>query len=230
MVNPRRIPRLLQIHPKIDDVHDHLDVAKRLKGPSHHPKTEEWLPLPGDECGNDGVKGTLAWGVCVVVPLFEGVGGSSIMKDKPHPIGDDPGSKGGSDALDEGDHIPFPICYRQIDRISLLERGVAGTIIDTSLGIGDQLPSLFGIGLRNQVLNRQAVEGGIGIELRTIFISQFLGLDKVVQMLPAPEAKFSQIVRLEKVEHLENRDPLPVRGKLPDIIAPVVGRDRVDPV
>ena len=51
-----------------------------------------------------------------------------------------------------------------------------------------------------------------------------------MQRLGRAEAHRLQVVRLQQVEHLEHRDPLPVRRQLPDIIAAIVRRDRLDPL
>ncbi len=52
-----RIQCRLRIEPEIHQVHHHLHMPLRLHVAAHHPKRPKRLPTPGEEPGNDGVKG-----------------------------------------------------------------------------------------------------------------------------------------------------------------------------
>ena len=103
-----------------------------------------------------------------------------------------------------------------------------GTSIGGRLQV-DQLGPLCGILLRDQLRDRQLAERRIGVELGPIGKGQLLGLDEQVKPLGTAGAHPADIVRLDQVEHLQGGDALAVGRQFPDVVAAVVGRDRLDP-
>ena len=73
------------------------------------------------------------------------------------------------------------------------------------------------------------VECRVGIELRSVFKREFLRFDKSVNMISAAKSEHSKVERLQYVEDLQCRYPLPVGWQLPNVEASVVGRYGFDP-
>ena len=88
----------------------------------------------------------------------------------------------------------------------------------------------LGVILGDQLLDGLLAEGGIGIELGPVGKGQFLGFHEQVQMLGAIVPERSQVMLLENVQHLKGGDSLTVRRQFPDVVAAIIGADRLDPV
>ena len=55
-----RIARLLEVHPEVDVVDQHLHLSLRLHGPAHDPESHPGLAVLHHESRDDGVERPLA--------------------------------------------------------------------------------------------------------------------------------------------------------------------------
>src|SRR6476620_7415044 len=90
--------------------------------------------------------------------------------------------------------------------------------------------TLLSVLCRNELSNGWIIKRRIGIKPRTIFERELLGFNQIMQMIRATEAGAAKVETLKDLKHLQNRDALPVRWRLPHVVAPVVHAYGLDPL
>ena len=230
MKNPGGVPRFLEIHVEVDEVEKNLDVGLGLGGASHDPEAHVGLSVPGDEGGDDGVKGTLPRGVRVEVTLFEGEQLPSVLETEPEAVGAETRAHAPVVALDQGHHVAVGVGHGEIDGVALLQGGVPRLVAPGRATGIDELSSLRGVGFGDQLGHGDGVEVRVGVELRPVLEGQLLRLQEPVNMLHAPETGPPQIEPLQDVEDLKRSDPLAVGRQLPQLVSAIRGGNGLHPL
>src|SRR5690625_7687896 len=82
MTDSWSIPRLLNVHTEIDQIHHNLYMPLRLHIPSGEAKADPGLSIFGNKGRYDGVKWAFAGSIAVHVPLLEGKSRSPVLQRK----------------------------------------------------------------------------------------------------------------------------------------------------
>ena len=126
VVEARRIPGLLVVHPKIHQVDDNLDMPLRLHAAPHQTEGRVGCSIPPHEGRDDGVEGALAG--------LEGVGVLGIEGEERAPVLDSDadlghhiaGAEAGVVGLDQRHQHAVRVGRHQKGRVSVVEGWVTG--------------------------------------------------------------------------------------------------------
>ena len=131
------------------------------------------------------------------------------------------------DALDEGHRVALSID-------DLQGGSVAARIAGRHGGGGpiriNELAPLVSVRLRGECLDRDLHEIGITDIPVKVSEREFLGLRKEVKGFRAVVPQLLQVIGFDRVEHLQQGDPLRGRWEPVNRVAPVHGGDRLHPV
>ena len=116
----------LHVYPEIDLVGQHLDMALRLHPAAHDAKRFPRFAIFHDEPGNDGLKRPFARRVNIGVARLHREKLAAILKHEAEPGHDDAAAHAAIIALNERYHVAFVIGGAHVNRVALLERGIAG--------------------------------------------------------------------------------------------------------
>ncbi len=223
----------LNVHAEIDHVDHVLHVRLRLHAPAHVSEGHERIAVLHDEARDDRVEGPFVRRHDVRAARVQRERDAAVLQHEPVRRHGDAASVDGEHAVDERYHVAPPVGRRQVDRPALdptlrrRHRSVAH--VDTVAERGR-------VRLREQLVHRDVREVRVGVVRLQVRVGELLGLDQEVPVVRVrrPQLGEAHAVRrrahLEDVQHLERREALSGRRQLEDVVAVVVGGDRLDPL
>ena len=201
-----------------------------LGSATHDTEADPGFAVSGNKCGDDRVEGSFPRRVAVGAARGEIEQLGPVLEHESQPIRYHPRTHSPEVALDQAHHVAFSVGHGQVDGVAVAQGLVAGLVaVGGALRI-NELPALAGIFLGNEGLDRHTRKGHIGVETGPVFKGQFLSLHEIVNAIGAAIAHGGDIVAFQDIKDLEGSDPLAVGGQFPDIVAAVVGGDRLHPL
>ena len=224
------VSSLLQVHSKVDEVHDDLCVCLRLGRAAHDAEGDPRCSVLRDEGWDDRVEGALARGIAIWLSGFEVKELAAVLQDESQVGWRHSGAHAAVVALDERDHVAFGIRCAEVDGVSFFSDGCTWGLSQCSVLGVNQRAAFVCVFFRDQALNRSRREVGVRIEPSAVLKGELLGFDEVVEVIDASVAPLADRVWLEQIEDLKRSDALSIGGQLPEINSSVVRGDGVDPV
>ena len=228
MVHAWRITGLLDVHAEINHVHDYLRVAHGLEIAAHHAERHERLAVFGHKRRNDGLERTFARRVGVGVRGIEVEQFAPVLEHEAQPVGNHAAAHAPVVALDQRNHVTILVGGGQVNCFTG-KRVARHKIVARPVGV-DQFAAFGGVGFGNQFLHGHFHKFRVGVVLGAVFKSEFLGLRKQVYVPRRAEVLFPEFKTLQNVQYLQHIDSLAVGRQFPDIITPVVRRNRFNPL
>src|ERR1700733_562689 len=133
------IPRLLQVHPEIDQISKDLYMPHRLHGSAHYPKRQPRFTTFHDEPRNNSVKRAFARRIDVRVRWLHGKQFSSVLEPEAQPGNYHSGSHSPKVTLNKRDHVSFFVRHAKIGSIALSQLSVASIVMESRFFHVDQL-------------------------------------------------------------------------------------------
>ena len=227
MVEPGGVAGRLDVHPVVDHVHQHLGMPLGLHVAPHQAEREPGLAVLGDEAGDDRVERPLVRLQPVGVRRVEGEQAAPVLEREAEVARDVARAEPVEVALDQADGVAVLVDHRHVDRVRRLRVAGRGPVV--GMGGVDQLAPARGVRLRDQLGDGDPGEIGVGVVFGPVLVGELLGLDHQVERLGRLRPHRLEVVRLQEVEDLQDRDPLAVGRQFPDVVAPIIRRDGLDP-
>ena len=118
----RGVARLLQVHPEIEQIHEHLAMALRLHVAPHHAERHQRHAVLRHERGNDGVERPLARLQVVGMTFLEREQGPAVLQAESEVGNRVSRAEPGVVALDQRHHHPPRVGGAQERGLATVER------------------------------------------------------------------------------------------------------------
>ena len=221
----RSVERCLRVHPVVELVDDHLDVALRLHIATHHPEWPDGHAAAGEECRDDGVVGPLAWRHAVGVGRVQAKSVTTVLERDAGARHADATAERQVVRLDHRDHHPLAVGRAEVDSAPFWR--CAGT------GSGgartDERSPFRCVRLVQHSGHGDARVFWVGNVAVGVGKSELHRLHLVVVAFRRFTWPAREVEAFEDVERHQGRNSLAVRGHLPDLVAAVADADRIGP-